>query len=62
MQRLSVKINRQGIFIITMVTHKCFQCEKIVKQDYTKKKIRCPYCGSKILYKPRVVSTKVKAD
>ena len=45
-----------------MVTHKCFNCEKVVKQDSTKKKIRCPYCGSKILYKPRVVNTKVKAD
>ena len=45
-----------------MVTHKGFNCEKVVKQDYTKKKIRGPYCGSKILYKPRVVNTKVKAD
>lgn len=44
-----------------MVTHKCFVCDKIVKQDYTKKKIRCPYCGSKILYKPRIISRKVKA-
>ncbi|MBS3152984.1 DNA-directed RNA polymerase subunit P [Candidatus Woesearchaeota archaeon] len=44
-----------------MVTHKCFVCGKTVKQDYTKKKIRCPYCGSKILYKPRTISRKVEA-
>jgi len=67
MQGMLVKINRQRLYIEVkikdkMATHKCFQCEKVVKQDYTKKKIRCPYCGSKILYKPRVVSTKVKAD
>ncbi|MAG50444.1 DNA-directed RNA polymerase subunit P [archaeon] len=44
-----------------MVTYKCFNCEKVVKQDYLKKKIRCPYCGSKILFKPRTVSSKVEA-
>jgi len=30
--------------------------------EYLKKKVRCPYCGSKILYKPKMVSTKVKAE
>lgn len=44
-----------------MVVYKCFNCEKVVKEDYIKKRIRCPYCGSKILYKPRVVNVKVKA-
>jgi len=44
-----------------MVVHKCFSCEKIVKQEYIKKKVRCPYCGSKVLYKPKVVSTKAEA-
>ena len=62
MQGMWVKVHRKCIHDVKMVTHKCFQCEKIVKQDYTKKKIRCPYCGSKILYKPRVVNTKVKTD
>jgi len=45
-----------------MVTHKCFDCGKVIKEEYIKKKVRCPYCGSKILYKPRVVSSKVKAE
>ncbi|QQG39063.1 MAG: DNA-directed RNA polymerase subunit P [Candidatus Woesearchaeota archaeon] len=44
-----------------MVTYKCFDCDKVVTQEYIKKKIRCPYCGSKILFKPRLASTKVKA-
>jgi DNA-directed RNA polymerase subunit RPC12/RpoP len=44
-----------------MVTVKCFKCGKVIKQEYIKKKIRCPYCGSKVLFKPRVVSTTVEA-
>jgi len=44
-----------------MVEYKCFQCEKTVSADYIKKRVRCPYCGSKVLYKPRLVSTKVQA-
>ncbi|MDO8556653.1 MAG: DNA-directed RNA polymerase subunit P [Nanoarchaeota archaeon] len=44
-----------------MATYKCFQCEKQVKTEYVKKKIRCPYCGSKILFKPRTVNTTIKA-
>jgi len=44
-----------------MVIYKCFNCDKIVKDEYVKKRVRCPYCGSKILFKPRVTSSKVKA-
>jgi len=44
-----------------MANYKCFNCEKIIKEEYLKKKIRCPYCGSKILFKPRTISKKVKA-
>ncbi|NQV09070.1 DNA-directed RNA polymerase subunit P [Candidatus Woesearchaeota archaeon] len=44
-----------------MVAYKCFQCNKKVSETYTKKRVRCPYCGSKILYKPRAVGTKVMA-
>jgi len=44
-----------------MVEYKCFNCNKKVVQDYLRKKIRCPYCGSKILFKTRSVETKVKA-
>lgn len=41
--------------------YKCFNCDKKVSDEYLRKKIRCPYCGSKILYKPRSVAAKVKA-
>lgn len=42
--------------------YKCFQCGKKVDwKDYATTKVRCPYCGSKILYKDRKVVTKIKA-
>lgn len=44
-----------------MAAYKCFNCNKKVSVDYLRKKIRCPYCGSKILFKPRQSLTKVKA-
>lgn len=44
-----------------MATYKCFECLKQIKPDYIKKKIRCPYCGSNILFKPRQVTKNVKA-
>ncbi len=44
-----------------MVQYKCFHCNKTIKMEYVKKKIRCPYCGSKIIYKPRVSATTIKA-
>jgi len=44
-----------------MKAYKCFDCGASVKMDYLRKKIRCPYCGSKILYKVRSATTKVKA-
>ncbi|MCP3682915.1 MAG: DNA-directed RNA polymerase subunit P [bacterium] len=44
-----------------MVEYKCFDCNKKVSTDYLRKKVRCPYCGSKILFKPRKTLTKIKA-
>ncbi len=44
-----------------MTDYVCFTCGKEVKQEYVKKKIRCPYCGAKILYKPTKIAVKVKA-
>jgi DNA-directed RNA polymerase subunit RPC12/RpoP len=44
-----------------MVVVKCFKCGRSIKEEYVKKKIRCPYCGEKILFKPKVISTKVEA-
>ncbi|MBD3313352.1 DNA-directed RNA polymerase subunit P [Candidatus Woesearchaeota archaeon] len=44
-----------------MVEYKCFHCDKNVSPDYLRKKVRCPYCGSRIIYKPRGAKTDVKA-
>jgi len=44
-----------------MAKYKCFFCGKQVSPDYLGKKIRCPYCGYKILYKQRTEATKLKA-
>ncbi len=44
-----------------MVEYKCFECNKKVSTDYLRKKVRCPYCGSKILFKPRKTITQIKA-
>ncbi|MBS3132061.1 DNA-directed RNA polymerase subunit P [Candidatus Woesearchaeota archaeon] len=44
-----------------MAEYKCFNCNKKVGQDYLRKRIRCPYCGSKILFKPRSIPTRLKA-
>jgi len=45
-----------------MPLYKCFNCGKEVKKEYVKRKVRCPYCGGRIIYKPRTVETIVKAE
>jgi len=44
-----------------MITYKCFDCQKKVSDTMLGRKIRCPYCGAKMLYKTRGTTTKVKA-
>lgn len=44
-----------------MATYKCFNCGKTVSDKNLEKRFICPYCNSKIFYKPRKVITKVKA-
>ncbi len=44
-----------------MVKYKCFNCNKKISYDTMGKRIRCPYCGGKMLFKERTTSTKVKA-
>ena len=41
--------------------YKCFHCGKNIPDRLIKKKIRCPYCGSKLLFKPRSTIKKIKA-
>ena len=39
----------------------CFSCLKQVDEEYTKSRVRCPYCGGKVLMKDRLVPVHVKA-
>ena len=41
--------------------YKCFQCNKELKDENIKKRVRCIYCGSKIVFKNRTTLTKVIA-
>ena len=44
-----------------MVAYQCIECHKEVKSENIRKRVRCSFCGSKILYKPRSVSVSVEA-
>ncbi len=41
--------------------YKCFNCNKELKDEQIKKRVRCVYCGSKIVFKSRVSSVKILA-
>lgn len=44
-----------------MVLYKCFYCLREIDDSQLKRRVRCPYCGNKILYKPRQMKVVVKA-
>lgn len=44
-----------------MVVYRCFGCQKEVPQEFVRRRIRCPFCDSKIIYKPRTTTTVVEA-
>lgn len=44
-----------------MGVYMCLDCQKEIKFELVKKRVRCPFCGSKILYKPRITSAVVDA-
>lgn len=44
-----------------MVKYDCFSCDKEISPQLMGRRVRCPYCGSKVLHKKRNVTTKVKA-
>ena len=44
------------------MAYSCLVCKKVVDNESVKKRIRCPFCGSKILVKKSVsVDRKLKA-
>ncbi|MBC8495400.1 DNA-directed RNA polymerase subunit P [archaeon] len=44
-----------------MSSYKCFNCNKAISDTQIRKRVRCLYCGSKIIFKERTVGTKVQA-
>jgi len=42
--------------------YKCLNCGKEIELKQVKEKIRCPYCGYKIITKEAKTMFKVKAD
>ncbi|MBL7051212.1 DNA-directed RNA polymerase subunit P [Candidatus Woesearchaeota archaeon] len=44
-----------------MVEYKCFNCNKKIDRNLLRRRIRCPYCGSKLLFKSRSIPHKIKA-
>ena len=44
-----------------MVEYKCYSCNRMIADSYIRKKVRCIYCGSKIIFKPRTRASTVKA-
>ncbi len=41
--------------------YKCFFCNKELKDESIKKRVRCIYCGSKIVFKARTSTVKIQA-
>ncbi len=36
-----------------MVRYACLFCKREIKPEEIKKRVRCPYCGGRIIYKKR---------
>ncbi|MGY4884975.1 MAG: DNA-directed RNA polymerase subunit P [Nanobdellota archaeon] len=45
-----------------MATYKCFKCGKKVTDKNLEKRFLCPFCGSKIFFKPRTKVKVIKAE
>ncbi len=39
--------------VVDASEYKCFSCGKVIGKEYVRKRVRCPYCGSKIIFKAR---------
>jgi DNA-directed RNA polymerase subunit RPC12/RpoP len=44
-----------------MGKYKCFDCGKELNEDSVMRRVRCPYCGGRMVFKERATTTKVKA-
>lgn len=53
--------SQEPVYEHSQAEYKCFSCNKTISEQYIKKKVRCPYCGSKVIFKARTRETTVKA-
>ena len=44
-----------------MASYKCTSCKKVIPSEDVKRKVRCKWCGHKILEKTKSVSTVYEA-
>lgn len=44
-----------------MVNYQCMSCKKDISHEEVKRRVRCPHCGSKILFKPQTARITVEA-
>lgn len=48
--------------VIKMSEYKCLYCKRVIDKEDVARRVRCVYCGSKILYKEKSnVAKKLKA-
>ncbi|MBU4070128.1 MAG: DNA-directed RNA polymerase subunit P [Nanoarchaeota archaeon] len=45
-----------------MTNYKCFKCGKKITNKILEKRFVCPFCGSKIFFKPRTKVKTIKSD
>lgn len=45
-----------------MTNYKCFKCGKKLTDKNLEKRFVCTECGSKVFFKPRLKSKRVKSD
>lgn len=44
-----------------MAVYECLLCRREIRSEDVKRRVRCQYCGSKLLVKPRTVNSVVEA-
>jgi len=45
-----------------MTSYRCISCGKLILAEDVKRRVRCKWCGKKILYKPKTIGTTIEAN
>ena len=57
-----MRCRKKNLGSFYMADYKCFKCGKAISSKKLDKRFTCPYCNSRIFYKPRSTVVKIKAD